>query len=91
MELIGTYLQINRERNAEECKRAGTWESKGLIINSQPLPILEKFMITIINSQHSNQNLSTQGSMSEGYIFYQSRQELTRSPNHIANTYAQQT
>jgi hypothetical protein len=59
MELIGTYLQINRERNAEECKRAGTWESKGLIINSQPLPILEKFMITIINSQHSNQNLST--------------------------------
>lgn len=32
-----------------------------------------------------------QGSMSEGYIFCQSRQELTRSPNHIANTYAQQT
>jgi hypothetical protein len=29
--------------------------------------------------------------MSEGYIFCQSRQELTPSPNHIANTYAQQT
>jgi hypothetical protein len=91
MELIGTYLQINRERNAEECKRAGTWESKGLIINPQPLPHSRKVydyynQLTTFKSKSFNQ-----GSMSEGYIFCQSRQELTPSPNHIANTYAQQT